>query len=176
MKFISLVVLEQLNIPNPLGPRARALANPAAAALRASSHDAGRKRPPSLTNGCVRRSSSTRTQYCRPHPAAPKRCLFSPPTAGRLCRPAHPRTSCPSKDDPVGRHELELAPSPYNLPSAFMHQSMVEVADQDKVWQISRTATRPSNDVMGRRPVDLAVTPRPATAPVSRPQRPHRRR
>src|SRR5487761_1082068 len=51
MKFISLVVLEQLNIPNPLGPKARALANPAAARSRASSHDAGRNLPPSRTKG-----------------------------------------------------------------------------------------------------------------------------
>src|SRR6267378_52922 len=57
MKFISLVVLEQLNIPNPLGPSARAFANPAAAASRASSQDAGLRRPPSRTNGCVRRWS-----------------------------------------------------------------------------------------------------------------------
>src|SRR6267378_7910379 len=47
MKFISLVVLEQLNIPKPFGPNARALSNPAAARSRASSHDAGRKTPPS---------------------------------------------------------------------------------------------------------------------------------
>src|ERR1700681_163880 len=31
MKFISLVVLEQLNIPNAFGPRSRAVANPEAA-------------------------------------------------------------------------------------------------------------------------------------------------
>src|SRR5712692_899429 len=57
MKFISLVVLEQLNIPNALGPFARAASKPAAARWSASSQEAGRRRPPSLTSGSVRRRS-----------------------------------------------------------------------------------------------------------------------
>ena len=55
MKFISLVVLDQLNMPNPLGHRARAFSNPVAAAVRASSQDAGRNLPPSRTKGWVKR-------------------------------------------------------------------------------------------------------------------------
>src|ERR1700730_5794715 len=55
-KFISLVALEQLNIPNAFGPVALALANPSAARVRASSQDAGRRRPASLTSGWVRRT------------------------------------------------------------------------------------------------------------------------
>ena len=46
MKFISFVVLEQLNMPNAFGPLVRARAKPAAARSRASSQVAGRKRPP----------------------------------------------------------------------------------------------------------------------------------
>src|SRR5213593_1990405 len=56
MKFISLVVFEQLNMPKACGPCMRAASNPAAALVRASSHDAGRSLPPSLTRGSVRRS------------------------------------------------------------------------------------------------------------------------
>src|SRR6476660_8582959 len=56
MKFISLVVLEQLNIPKPFGPNALAFANPAAALSSAPSQEAGRSTPPSLTNRWVRRS------------------------------------------------------------------------------------------------------------------------
>jgi hypothetical protein len=56
MKFISFVVLEQLNIPKLFGPSARAFSKPAAAAARASSQEASRRRPPSLTRGCVKRS------------------------------------------------------------------------------------------------------------------------
>src|SRR6266568_1529678 len=55
MKFISFVVLEQLNMPKALAPPVRAWANPAAARSRASSQLAGRNRPPSLTRGSVRR-------------------------------------------------------------------------------------------------------------------------
>ena len=55
MKFISLVVLEQLNMPKAFGPESLAAANPAAALVSASSHEAGRSRPPSLTSGSVRR-------------------------------------------------------------------------------------------------------------------------
>ena len=57
IKFISFVVLEQLNMPNPLGPSSLALANPAAALSNASSHEAGRSTPSSLTNGWVSRSN-----------------------------------------------------------------------------------------------------------------------
>src|SRR3981081_4466722 len=57
MKFISFVLLEQLNMPNALGPLSLAAANPAAALSSASSQDAGRSRPPSLTSGSVRRTS-----------------------------------------------------------------------------------------------------------------------
>src|SRR2546425_893269 len=56
MKFISFVVLEQLNMPNPFGPRRLAASNPAAARESASSHEAGRRLPPSLTSGWIRRS------------------------------------------------------------------------------------------------------------------------
>src|ERR1700682_4965482 len=63
MKFISLVVFEQLNMPNALGPLSRAAAKPAAARSSASSHEAGRSRPPSLTSGSVRGR--------RPSPIAP---------------------------------------------------------------------------------------------------------
>src|SRR5438876_8632858 len=57
MKFISLVVFEQLNMPNACGPCRRAASNPAAALVRASSQDAGRRSPPSLTSGSDRRRS-----------------------------------------------------------------------------------------------------------------------
>ena len=57
MKFISFVVFEQLNMPNPFGPNDLTASNPSAAHDRASSHEAGRRRPPSLTKGWVRRSS-----------------------------------------------------------------------------------------------------------------------
>src|SRR5260370_4489158 len=66
MKFISLVVLEQLNIPNALGPTDFARTKPSAARESASSHDAVRSRPPSLTSGWVRRtllSSIAAAQY-----------------------------------------------------------------------------------------------------------------
>src|SRR6267143_4523357 len=56
MKFISFVVFEQLNMPNAFGPAALALANPSAARATASSHDAGRRRPPSRTRGWVKRT------------------------------------------------------------------------------------------------------------------------
>src|SRR6266540_6584524 len=49
MKFISFVVLEQLNMPNAFGPLTRALSNPSAALCRVSSHEDGRSQPPSLT-------------------------------------------------------------------------------------------------------------------------------
>src|SRR6266850_3245796 len=68
MKFISLVVLEQLNMPNALGPLSLAAAKPAAARVSASSQDAGRSRPPSLTSGSVRRrrpSPMTKKHYRR---------------------------------------------------------------------------------------------------------------
>jgi len=55
MKFSSLVVFEQLNMPNAFGPMALAASNPTAARASASSQVAGRSRPPSLTNGSVRR-------------------------------------------------------------------------------------------------------------------------
>src|SRR6202163_4594074 len=54
MKFISLVVLEQLNIPKPLGPKARAFSNPAAARSRASSHGGGGGPPAPQRGGGVR--------------------------------------------------------------------------------------------------------------------------
>src|ERR1700682_3332381 len=50
IKFSSLVVFEQLNIPKALGPIALAASKPAAARCSASSQVAGRSRPPSLTN------------------------------------------------------------------------------------------------------------------------------
>src|SRR5262249_3129194 len=51
-KFNSFVVLEQLNIPNALGPcRSTVARRPAAARSSASSHPAGRKAPPSRTSG-----------------------------------------------------------------------------------------------------------------------------
>src|SRR5207247_5823401 len=56
MRFISFVGLEQLNMPNPFGPIRLAASNPAAARESASSHEAGRRLPPSLTSGWVRRS------------------------------------------------------------------------------------------------------------------------
>src|SRR5260370_32454219 len=54
MKFSSLVVLEQLNIPKAWGPICRAASKPAAALANASSQEAGRSRPPSRTSGSVR--------------------------------------------------------------------------------------------------------------------------
>src|ERR1700694_1906923 len=81
MKFISFVVLEQLNMPNAFGPMARALANPSAARLRASSHDAGRRRPPSRTSGWVRRTlpSSMANKYSH------HRALYPPPLFQSCC-------------------------------------------------------------------------------------------
>src|SRR3989440_8405226 len=55
MKFISLVVLEQLNMPKECGPCCRAASKPEEALASASSQEAGRRRPPSLTSGSVRR-------------------------------------------------------------------------------------------------------------------------
>ena len=55
MKFSSLVVLEQLNMPKAFGPMDLAASNPAAARASASSQVAGRSLPPSLTSGWVRR-------------------------------------------------------------------------------------------------------------------------
>src|SRR5216683_8314689 len=75
MKFISFVVLEQLNIPNALGPFARAASKPAAARRSASSHEAGRRRPPSLTSGSVRRRSPSSIDHTL-HRGLPHPCLL----------------------------------------------------------------------------------------------------
>src|SRR6266851_7514193 len=56
MKFSSLVVLEQLNMPKAWGPLCRAASKPAAALVKASSQEAARSRPPSRTSGSVRRT------------------------------------------------------------------------------------------------------------------------
>jgi hypothetical protein len=58
-----------------------------------------------------------------------------------------------------------------------MDEAMVEVAEQDEVREVVGTAARPKVNVMGSRPVDLAVAPRKATTSISLTQRPtHRRR
>jgi RNA polymerase sigma-70 factor (ECF subfamily) len=67
MKFISFVVFEQLNMPKAFGPIARARANPSEARVSASSHDAGRRRPPSRTNGSVKRTVPSMAPNIVPH-------------------------------------------------------------------------------------------------------------
>src|ERR1700730_18605418 len=124
MKFSSLVVLEQLNMPKPFGPRARALSNPAAARCSASSQVAGRSLPPSLMSGCVRRSrpSSTQKEY----------------RGANSGGPANPRSSSAPHDHPFGGDETELPTDQAHLPSTFMHEPMVEEAEQDQVGQVAR--------------------------------------
>src|SRR5712692_61878 len=90
MKFISFVVLEQLNMPKAFGPIALAFANPSAARASASSHDAGRRRPPSLTRGSVKRTlpSSIVLLNIAPHVDATGRCNL----ARYACRGSTGRT------------------------------------------------------------------------------------
>src|ERR1700675_2186860 len=57
--------------------------------------------------------------------------------------PAHPRTAGPFHEDPIGRQESKLAPGFDHLPSTFMHESVVLVADQEKVLPIARPTSRP---------------------------------
>jgi len=53
-----------------------------------------------------------------------------------------------------------------NLPSAFMHQAMVVVAERKQVGQVARPTPGPELDVMRSRPVDGSVAARPAAAAV----------
>src|SRR6266852_6488116 len=89
-----------------------------------------------------------------------------------LSRPAHPRSSCSSHHDTFGRQESELATRLDNLPATFVHQPRVVVAEQDFVGHISRSATRPGNDVIWSRPVDRPVAAGGPAAFISDPKRP----
>ena len=133
MKFISLVVLEQLNMPKPLGPSSRAFANPAAAAVE------------SLIPGCRPENASVPHQWLR-QAAKPvihreNNTAEGPhfPAVVTLNRPADPWRPRPPEDHLIGRHESELTPDPHHLPSPLMHQAMVEETDQDQVGKLART-------------------------------------
>src|SRR5258708_39719081 len=98
------------------------------------------------------------------------------PNRPPLARPAVARSAGPPHHDPIRRKELELPTRFDHMPSAFMHQAMVEVAEQDHVGQIVWPASRPGNDVMRIRPVDLAIAAGEPAALISNPQRPPHRR
>ena len=75
------------------------------------------------------------------------------------------------------RDELEVATRFDHLPSTLMDLPVVVVAEQDKVFQLVRPASRAVDDVVRVRPVDLAVAAGEPAALVASPQRPaHRRR
>src|SRR5258708_28989797 len=58
-----------------------------------------------------------------------------------------------------------------------MHQAMVKETEKNHIGEIVRPASRPGNDVMRIRPVDLAIAAREAATFISDSQRPpHRRR
>src|ERR1700681_1483986 len=90
----------------------------------------------------------------------------------RLSRPAHPPRPRPTKDHSIGWHEPELPTRLDHLPSTLMHEAMVEIAEQDEIAKVARPTPRPKVNVMRGRPVDLAITARPATTSISNPKCP----
>jgi hypothetical protein len=77
----------------------------------------------------------------------------------RLRRPAQPRRARSAKDDAIGRHEPKLTTHFHDLPPTFVHEAVVEVAEQKQIGKVAGTTSRPSNYVVGSRPADRAITP-----------------
>src|ERR1700730_14792520 len=91
---------------------------------------------------------------------------------GGLSRPANPRSSRATHYDPLRWYESELPTGLDHLPAALVHESMVEEAQKHEVGQLVRPTSRPGDDVMRRRPVELAIATGEPAAAIAYPQRP----
>src|SRR5712692_3646156 len=88
----------------------------------------------------------------------------------RLSGQANPRTSRPLHDMPIRWDEAQLSARLHHLPTALVHQAVVEETQQDKAGDVGLAPFRPGDEVMGLRPVRRAIAPRPAATAVPRPQ------
>src|ERR1700694_4377629 len=85
---------------------------------------------------------------------------------GGLRGPAHPRPASPPGDLPIGRDELESPTCFHHLPPTLMHETVVVVAERQKVPQVIQTPSTPELEVMRIRVVDRPVAARPAACAV----------
>src|SRR5207253_6391407 len=104
----------------------------------------------------------------RPAPPAPS----APPPIngedrGRSGCPAHPRRANSAPQFVVGRDELDALVCLDDLPSTFMNQAVVVVAERKQLAQVCRTTVRPELDVMGLGPVDRPIAAGESAAAVS---------